>query len=224
MLRRLILNLFLVGVSGLWLYSCTPRTVDTYTDVQRDPNVSPDSFGTTIPPNIAPLNFRILEPGRSYLAKIRAAEGDTISVASATGAIEIPAGSWRSLLRANQGKPIFIDVYVQGREGKWTKFRPLTNMIAAEPIDPIQVFRLTKPIYNWWKEIGIYQRHLGDYRRSVMLHGRSFGQGCLNCHSFVGNDPGRFTIGLRSAEYGSATLLARAGNVEKIGSKWGYTA
>jgi Tol biopolymer transport system component len=32
------------------------------------------------------------------------------------------------------------------------------------------------------------------------------------------------TIGLRSATYGSSTLLARNGTVRKIGSKWGYTA
>ena len=211
-------------LAGFWLASCAPETVETYTEAARDPNVRPALFGTTIPPNIAPLNFQILEPGRSYLAEIHASEGNTITVASTTGAIEIPEGRWRTLLNANQGKSISVDVYVQAEDGTWTKFQSLTNTIAAEPIDPVLVFRLMKPIYNWWKDIGIYQRHLGDYRRSVVLHGRAFGQGCLNCHSFVGNDPDRFTIGLRSAAYGSATLLARGGHVDKIGAKWGYTA
>jgi len=32
------------------------------------------------------------------------------------------------------------------------------------------------------------------------------------------------TIGLRSATYGSSTLLAQNGDVHKIGAKWGYTA
>ena len=77
-----------------------------------------------------------------------------------------------------------------------------------------------KPIYNWWKDIGIYQRNLTDYDVSLVLHGRSFGEGCLNCHSFVGNEPDTMTIGLRSATYGSHTLLARNGSVHKIGAKW----
>jgi hypothetical protein len=81
-----------------------------------------------------------------------------------------------------------------------------------------------KPLYNWWKDIGIYQRDLTGYAQSVVLRGRSFGEGCLNCHSFVGNDPDTMTIALRSATYGSHTLLARDGTVEKIGAKWGYTA
>ena len=81
-----------------------------------------------------------------------------------------------------------------------------------------------KPLYSWWKDIGIYQRNLTNYDVSTVLHGRSFGSGCLNCHSFVGNDPKTMTICLRSATYGSDTLLARNGSVEKIGAKWGYTA
>jgi hypothetical protein len=81
-----------------------------------------------------------------------------------------------------------------------------------------------KPLYSWWKDIGIYQRNLTNHDVSVVLHGRSFGEGCLNCHSFVGNDPDTMTIALRSAAYGSHTVLAHHGVVETIGAKWGYTA
>jgi hypothetical protein len=81
-----------------------------------------------------------------------------------------------------------------------------------------------KPIYKWWKDMGIYQRNLSDYDVSLVLQGSSFGHGCLNCHSFVGNEPDTMTIGLRSSTYGSHTLLARDGDIEKIGAKWGYTA
>ena len=81
-----------------------------------------------------------------------------------------------------------------------------------------------KPIYYWWKGIGVYQRHLSDFDESLVIHGRSFDEGCVNCHSFVGNDPDMMTLGLRSAKFGSATLLAHHGTVNKIDSKWGYTA
>lgn len=213
-----------VAAAGLWLASCAPESVETYTEVARDPNVRPDSFGTVIPANIAPLNFQVLEPGQAYVAKIHATEGEAIAVSSKNGAMRIPLKQWRALLGANRGKAIFVDVYVKDAGAGWKKFQSLTNTVAPEDIDGTLVFRLMKPIYNWWKSIGIYQRNLSGYGRSVVLHGRSFGEGCVNCHSFVGNEPDTLTIGLRSAEYGSSTLLVRGDTVEKIGSKWGYTA
>lgn len=225
--QKIIVTAALCGViagAGFWLASCAPASVETYTEVARDPNVRPDSFGTVIPANIAPLNFQVLEPGQAYFAKIHATEGKAIALSSQTGAMRIPLKKWRALLAANQGKAISIDVYVKDGDAGWKKFQSLTNTVAPEDIDETLVFRLMKPIYNWWKNIGIYQRNLTGYARSVVLHGRSFGEGCLNCHSFVGNEPDTLTIGLRSAEYGSSTLLARDGTVEKIGSKWGYTA
>jgi hypothetical protein len=131
---------------------------------------------------------------------------------------------WRHLLNANKGNKVFVDVYARNADDKWLQFQPITNTIAREDIDRTLVYRFMKPIYNAWKDIGIYQRDLTNYDVSLILHGRSFGEGCLNCHSFVGNAPDTMTIGLRSATYGSSTLMARNGTINKIGTKWGYTA
>ena len=38
--------------------------------VDRDIAIKPDYTGITVPPNIAPLNFAVLEPGRKYFVKI----------------------------------------------------------------------------------------------------------------------------------------------------------
>jgi len=208
----------------LCIASCSPRAIDKYTEAGADPNLSPDYRDAVIPPNIAPLNFRILQEGAAYSVTFRAEQGQPITVFSRTGQIRIPLRPWRALLDANRGRDIFFDVYVQGRDGHWRRYRPLVNTIAPEPIDSTLVFRFMKPLYSWWKDIGIYQRDLTSFDRSVVLRGRSFGEGCLNCHSFVGNSPDTMTIALRSATYGSHTLMAHDGRVEKIGAKWGYTA
>jgi len=213
-----------IAVLGCWLASCSPETVETCAEVAREPKIRPDYSGVVIPANLAPLNFSVLESGRAYLVKVHGAEANAISVFSKTGQIRIPVRKWRALLDANKGKQIFFDVYVEGDDGGWRKFQRLASTIAPEEIDNTLVFRLMKPIYNWWKHIGIYQRDLTSYRKSVVLHGRSFGKGCVNCHSFIGNDPDTLTIGLRSVRYGSATLLAQNNTVDKIGAKWGYTA
>jgi len=209
---------------GFALSSCSPKAVERYSEVGREPNMSPDYSGTVIPANIAPLNFRVLEEGRAYLLTVHGDRGRSISVLGRTGRMRIPIRPWHALLDANRGRDISFDVYVQGADRQWRRFRPIVNTVAQEDIDGTLVFRFMKPVYTWWKDIGIYQRNLTNYDMSVILHGRSFGGGCLNCHSFVGNDPNTMTIALRSATYGPHTILARNGAVDKIGAKWGYTA
>jgi hypothetical protein len=211
-------------VSGSWMASCSPKAVEKYSEVTREPNMSPDYAGAVIPANIAPLNFRVLEDGRAYLVEVRCDQGRPIRIFSRTGQVRIPVRPWHALLDANRGRKIFFDVYVQDADRQWRRFRPVANTIAPEDIDGTLVFRFMKPLYTWWKDIGIYQRNLTSYAVSPILHGRSFGGGCLNCHSFVGNDPDTMSIALRSVTYGSHTLLAHHGAVEKIGAKWGYTA
>ncbi len=209
---------------GSWLVSCSPKAIDRFTEVGREPNLSPDYAGTVIPANIAPLNFRVLEDGRAYFVTVRCDRGSPIRIFSKTGQIRIPIRPWHALLSANRGQSVFFDVYAQDANRRWRRFQPVINTIAREDIDETLVFRFMKPLYSWWKDIGIYQRNLTTYDVSVVLHGRSFGSGCLNCHSFVGNDSKTMTICLRSATYGSDTLLARNGAVDRIGAKWGYTA
>jgi len=223
-LAGIIIVCIAVVAFGFVLSSCSPEALENYTQVDREPNISPDYSGTIIPANIAPSNFRVVEDGRGYRLTIRGARGPSISVSSRTGQMRIPIRPWRALLNANRGGDVFFDVYVQGADHQWRRFRPITNTVAEEDIDGTLVFRFMKPVYTWWKDIGIYQRDLTDYNTSVVLHGRSFGWGCLNCHSFVGNDPNTMTIAMRSATYGPHTILARNGAVDKIGAKWGYTA
>lgn len=223
-LARTIVLVSVVIVLGSWMASCSPKTIKESIQADCEPNISPDYSGAVIPPNIAPLNFRVLEKGSAYFVTIHSDRGRPINIFSRTGQIRIPIRSWRALLDANRGRDVLFDVYVQEAGRQWRRFRPLANTIAREDIDPTLVFRFMKPLYSWWKDMGIYQRNLANYDTSVVLHGRSFGEGCLNCHSFVGNDPDTMSIALRSATYGSHTLLARRGAVDKIGAKWGYTA
>ena len=224
--RFIVIGIFccLIILLGVWLTSCSSEDVENCTLLASEPNITPDYSGIVIPPNIAPLNFRILEKALAYRVKIHSERGTPIEIASKKGSIRIPLKKWRALLNTNKGNQLFVDVYVRNADNKWLQFQRITNTIAKEDIDRTLVYRFMKSIYNAWKDIGIYQRSLTDYDVSVVIHGRSFGEGCLNCHSFVGNAPDTMTIGLRSATYGSSTLLARNGTINKIAAKWGYTA
>ena len=169
--------------AGLWFVLSSPKAIERYTEVAAEPRISPDYSDTVIPANIAPLNFRVLEQGQQYYVKIHADGDKAINIFSKTGQVRIPLRKWRALLSSSKGNIIFFDVYVEDAEHRWRKFKSISNAIAEDDIDDYVVYRLMKPIYTWWKDIGIYQRNLVNYDESLVMHGRSFEEGCLNCHS-----------------------------------------
>ncbi|MGD2095176.1 MAG: hypothetical protein PVH77_09250, partial [Phycisphaerales bacterium] len=199
----------IVVLSGRWLESRSFDGLEECTQVANEPNICPDYSGVVMPHNIAPLNFRILEKGSAYYVRIHADSGAAIEIGGKTDQVRIPLRKWRALLDANKGREVFVDVYVKDADKGWRQFQRITNTIAEESIDETLVFRFMRSLYQWWKNIGIYQRNLTGYDVSPVMHGRCFYDGCVNCHSFVGNAPDMMTIGMRSSKYGSNTLLAR---------------
>jgi hypothetical protein len=86
------------------------------------------------------------------------------------------------------------------------------------------VYRLIRPLYSNYRQTAVQQRDLTTYDESVVLDGASLGYGCVNCHSFAGNDPNRMCIGIRSSKFGEAAVVAVDGRVKKVDTKFGYTA
>ena len=201
----------------------TPTLAGEEPSASDAPRIRPDYAGVTVPPNIAPMNFQILEPGTHFRAAFSGPNGNRFEVTSGDGEVRIPAKKWKALLEANIGSDLWIDISVQMNAGK-KDFARIVNPIAAEPIDPWLAYRFIKPLHNFWKDVEVYQRDLTNFRVSPILRGGRFENGCVNCHSFANNDPATMTLGIRSEIYDSSTLLVRNGAVNKIASKWGYTA
>ncbi len=193
-----------------------------FTLINRQAKISPDYSGITIPPNIAPLNFKITEAGNQYFVKIHSSNGNTVNVSGKNGKIIIPAQKWKSLLWANRGEKLFFDIYVNN--SGWHRYETIENTIAKENIDSYVVYRLMNPVFSNWGPIGIYQRNLENYKQSAVMHGKTFGDGCLNCHSFLNNNPDDMLISTRSDKYQSAVICVQNNNVEKIGTRFAYTS
>ncbi|MFA5238697.1 MAG: cytochrome C biosynthesis protein [Phycisphaerae bacterium] len=226
-LRYYIIPICITAAGAVMLWLALNKGTVSFADcgtVSRMPAIRPDYTGTVIPPNVAPLNFMVLEPGTGYMAKIHSASGDSIDVFSRTGKIKIPLKRWRSLLKTNCGKELFFDVYVRDKNGLWSRYETITNTISKEDIDGYLAYRFMKPLFNQWRNIGIYQRNLGNYENKAVLCGKYFGDGCLNCHTFLNNKPEYMTLGIRTPIYGASTLLVSNNKkVEKIGTRFGYT-
>ncbi len=208
-------------------------TITQYSVINRPAGIRPDYSGTVIPPNIAPLNFVIQQDGSRYFVRIYSETGKPIELFSKTPRIVIPKKAWHKLLDLNRGQQLSLDIFVKSQaitsaseaENKgWSRYKTITNEIANENIDAFLVYRKIRPGHRTWRDIGIYQRNLNSFDEFLILDNGYYKHGCLNCHTFCRNKPDKMLIGIRSAVYGSSTLLIEDGEVKKIGTKFGYSA
>jgi len=195
--------------------------------VDRLPHIRPDYTETVIPPNIAPLNFLVEEPGTHYRVRMYSTRSKDISILSRSAKIVIPPKPWKELLAANRGEELRWDVYVRKPDGHWSRFETITTTIASEDIDGYLVYRLIKPAYNYWTDMGIYQRNIANYDESGILYDRQFPSSsppCINCHTFLNNRTDRMTLGIRSQPYGSCALIGQGSIATKLDTKFGYNS
>jgi hypothetical protein len=199
-------------------------TIDQFTSVNRFPEIHPDYQAIVIPPNIAPLNFIVKEPGTRYFTKIYSVNGKAIEVESRTAVISIPEKLWRQLLDSNLGEKLKMDLFVRDENNNWNRFKTMTNHIAEEEIDPYLLYRKIHPFHNTWCDMGLYQRNLQNYNESPVLKNDRYRYGCAHCHAFNNNNPEQISIVIRSGEYQSGQLMVEGDDVYKIKGKLSFTA
>ena len=210
-------NLFsfflLIALSG-----CGPQPHGKITETTELPVIDPDYIGITFPFNIAPLNFKINEPGNAFFVRFSADSKTFIEIRSGKGIIKIPEGRWKKMLQENKGKEISIEVYSKNKKGGWSKYKIITNKIAAEQIDPYITYRLLYPGYESWKEILIKQRSLESFRERSIIENSLVEENCINCHSY--NNKGKsenFLFHMRGSMGG--TYFYTDGDFKKINLK-----
>jgi hypothetical protein len=198
-------------------------------EAHRPAATYPDYSGAVIPPNIAPFNLQVLEPGRKFCLRVSAAAGTSIAVFSSSGVIRIPPAAWGNLLKANTGADLRTDIYAKGEAG-WTHFETVRNRIAADEIDPYVVYRYIPPIYDRWDRIYLRQRNLTsfdervlfDNQRSADASGATIGGACVNCHTFLNHGTGRMLLHFRPGSQSGqipAMILVRDGRAEKVDTR-----
>jgi hypothetical protein len=221
----LLITLAVLAVAGLYCKAGFGSfDIEKFKVMSRPAAIDPDYTDIVLPPNISPLDFSIKETGKEFFVRIYADKGNEIKMVGRKSKIIIPIEKWRRLLNANRGGKLFFDIYVKNEQNNWSKYQTITNYIAEEQIDPYVVYRLIEPIFNIWRSIGIYQRNLQDYDESVVVNGESFGNSCVNCHTFLNSSPDKMFLGIRSGEYGAVTIFKNGKTVNKIGTKFTYTA
>ena len=215
--------LAVLGMSSFVVWRSVAVDFEGAVALNRAPHIRPDYSDAVIPPNIAPLNFLVEEPGTHYGVRVRSAQGGVIDVVSRTPKVAIPLSRWQRLLSANRGHKLYFDVCVRRADGQWTRFEPIVNTIADADIDRYLFYRLFRPIYIGIMNVNIYQRDLRTFGESVVASNRSFKGGCINCHTFAPHHPDRMILhsrrGDRDTSHWSGMIVVREGKTVKVDTR-----
>jgi hypothetical protein len=203
-----------------WRLSATEALPAQCVDVRRLPRIRPDYSQTVVPPNIAPLNFLVEEPGTEFRVRLHGAGGGDVLLASHTPSVVIPLRRWRKLLAEHRGGSIEVDIYVKGADGRWSRYDAITNTVARDEIDSHLVYRLLGPVCNIFHEVRICQRNLENYDESLIVGSDALGGACVNCHSFQHNRPDLFSFevrpGIDQKTPATGMILVRDGRATRL--------
>lgn len=202
----------------LLIFGCTGEISD-FEELNEFPDISPDYIGVVIPPNIAPLNFRINQEAKAYRVEISSARGKKIIIRQHSAAISIPPRSWKRLLTQNKGNELYVDVFIRNKG--WGKYKRLKDSIATEEIDQYLVYRLINGAYISWDKMGIYQRNLETFKQYTLYENTSTDRSCVNCHMFPQNNPDKMQLHFRASHGGTVVLDGQ--ELKKVETKTDYT-
>lgn len=211
--------LMICTVAFFVLLGCSPE-ISNVENLSRPPAIDPDYADILVPPNIAPLNFKIREEGTAFKA-VFSAGTIKINIDAPNGLVQIPQKKWERLLSSSTGTTFHIDIYAKRDNDKWIKYETMTNKVSEQPIDSHVAYRLINPGYQLWWDLGIYQRDVTTFKESPIFTNRLSKHNCMNCHSFCQNDPNRMMFHMR-AQLGG-TMIIREDNIKKVDIKTDYT-
>ncbi|MDR2910431.1 MAG: hypothetical protein LBV47_03570 [Bacteroidales bacterium] len=184
------------------------KTLDTL------PTIFPDYTNVTIPYNIAPLSFKLIDS--AVYTKIYAIfENDMqqMEIKAKNGQFSIPLSSWKKLMKDAAGSTISVTIQAKDQD-QWISYPAFQIFVAPEPVDSYLVYRLIEPGYDIWNEMGIYQRHVEDFHESTIINNKRTGYGCMNCHSFNMQNPEKMLFHLRASHPG--TIMINGDKIEKL--------
>lgn len=212
-------NIILTLLSVMVFTACHNAQIpDNYAKSPKAPVIYPDYNGVTVPVNIAPLSFELMDGADNMVA--RYSFGGREIVCGDGIKAEPDIDEWKQLTAMAKGKAIKVEVYGE-RDGKWTLYKPFQINVSTDSIDPYISYRLISPGYVTYEELTINQRCLENYDESVvydnMLCSTEKNGQCINCHNYQNYNPQRLQFHARQNHGG--TMIAYDGKLTKVNMK-----
>ena len=181
------------------------------------PAIFPDYTEVTIPCNIAPLSFKLVDSINYRKAYAIFDNGrQQLKIKEKKGQFSIPLRAWKKMMKDASGNTLRVTIQIK-EQGKWLSYTTFPIFVAAEPVDSYLAYRLIEPGYEIWNEMGIYQRCLEDFRESVIINNKRTDYSCINCHSFCLQNPEKMLFHIRAKFPG--TMLVDGNKIEKLNTK-----
>lgn len=200
--------------------SCTdhPKAPITYITENSEPDIYPDYKDVVIPPNIAPLNFKINGNVEDCVARFT--YGDQEITFGEGNKVLINQDDWKNMLATAKGGDIKVEIFAY-EEGSWKAYLPFNITIAKEDIDPYISYRLIYPSYVAYEMLSISQRNLTnfdekDIYNNMIISGEADGQ-CINCHSYQNYHTANMQFHMRQGHGG--TMIIRNDVPHKVNLK-----
>lgn len=211
-MKKIVFSIFLVSLLFLSCSSYEKKAIENDQDI----HIYPEYKQTTIPFNIAPLNFMIEEIASTYIVNFSNDTGDSFSIKTKNGKIKIPRKKWKKLLTASVASSIKLDIYI--KQEQWKHFPSLTFNISEYPIDTYMSYRLIFPQTGSWKKMGLYERNLTNFKQRTIIENSSLDNSCVNCHHVSSNNANNFMFHARAGKAGG-TYIAQGKEIRKLAPK-----
>ena len=201
--------------AGCWMMASCTETVNDAKQETALPHIYPDYVGVTIPVNIAPLNFGMVDDimvngqrsmvnGQCHLIDAVITDNHGHSLHSqGEESVDFDLDDWHELLGQNLGDSLNVTVSAKYDDG-WHTYQPFPIYVSPDSIDYGICYRLIEPGYEVWSKMGIYERDLSSFDERALIENTQF-EGCVNCHSFNRGNPADMSLHIRGPH--GATLL-----------------
>lgn len=209
---------YILGVS-LLLTSCSPVSKGLGR-VGALPDIYPDYIGVTIPADIAPLNFNMVDDNIDYM--------DVVAFGNKGGKIhskgkwaDFDIDEWHQLTEQNRGGKITFTVQVE-KNGNRIQYDDFDVYVSPFGLDDWGLtYRRIKPGYEVGGDIGIYQRDIHTFKEYAILTETVVPGRCFNCHTANRTNPNRITLQMRGE--GGGTLIQKDGQQKWVETKTDIT-
>jgi hypothetical protein len=186
------------------------------TMVEKLPEIYPDYIGVTIPADIAPLNFNMVDEtidGMDVI--IRGSKGGEMHSNGRLADFDID--EWHALTQKNKGGKLIFTV-CEEKDGQWRQYKDFEMIVSPDALDEWGLtYRRIKPGYEVGGDIGIYQRSLSTFDEYAILTETAVPGRCFNCHTANRTHPDRFTLQMRGE--GGGTLIQKDGHQTWVETK-----
>lgn len=189
----------------------------TFTETSDSVVIYPDYRDIIIPPNIAPMNFMVVDADASEFVVTMA---DLVCGANEDGKLDIDTTAWRTILQQYKGKDLEVRIYAHREQG-WVRHQSLRWHVAEEPIDSFLSYRLIEPGYELYRQLGLYQRNLTNFTENIIYeNNREYDDDnnhCVNCHNYQNYSTDHMLFHVRASHGG--TVIINGTEAHKIAIK-----